>query len=244
MAFFLLWKNLRYHPHMPHFFLPSLFLFFLLPHPSRTNALTPTQNKKKKKTWASAYGRHTDQPEILRHRHVHSNQSSYSHVWSMRSRHRCCCCCCRRLQYPEPNQRRDQWFISVSACRQPGADSQTQKARQGQKAPPPHVEPCCSVELITHTLPPAHLAFYRIRIRINVELENIPRARQWHAINQRWAGCVNISVVVSSLLPNGDVAPLVTEGCNTGFFFSYFHFPIFFDSFHTFCLFLVFEFQH
>lgn len=43
--FFLLWKNLRYHPRTPQFFLPSLFLFFLLPRPSRTNALTPTQNR-------------------------------------------------------------------------------------------------------------------------------------------------------------------------------------------------------
>lgn len=30
---------------------------------------------------------------------------------------------------------------------------------QEERTPPPRVKPCCSVDLITHTLPPAHLAF-------------------------------------------------------------------------------------
>lgn len=149
MAFFLLWKNLRYHPHI-HATILSPLTLSALPPPSPLMHLHLRRVKRQRvrtgipPTNRRAEDRHVDDFAL--------KSKFFPRVWSQRSRH----CCCS-LQYPEPKQRRDQWFISESLRRR--LIHKHKAHGQEERTPPPHVKPCCSVDLITRTLPPAHLAF-------------------------------------------------------------------------------------
>lgn len=109
MAFFLLWKNLRYHPHT-HATILSPLTLSALPPPSPLMHLHLRRVKRERVR--------TDIPPTNRRaedRHVDDfalKSKFFPRVWSQRSSH----CCCS-LQYPEPKQRRDQWFISESLRR-------------------------------------------------------------------------------------------------------------------------------
>lgn len=155
--FFLLWKNLRYHPHTLHFFLPSLFLFFfLLPPPSPTNALTPTQ---KKKTWVHAHiadihaRTGLSQPSVTDMlMTLHSNKTNDFLCQISEDQ-----AVLLSLLLPAISSTKTRWEINdLSECQCGvglGLIHKHKAHSQKKGTPPPSVEWWCSVDLITHMQP-------------------------------------------------------------------------------------------
>lgn len=177
MAFFLLWENLRYHPHTRH----NSFS----PHSCcSSSSLAPPGQMHSHLRRAKCDSVRTDithpptgdlKTDTLMT--LHSNQSSFptSDLGGAAIVAAPC-----NIQSQTKGEIND-----LSGCQCAGGWF-TNTHGQEERTPPPHVKPCCSVDLITHTrcLQPTSPLFPSVK-------------KKWwrYTINQRWANCGSIFVV-------------------------------------------------